>query len=130
MSPDDVLTEVKRSGIRGRGGGGFPTGVKWESCINAVKKTGNKPYVVCNADEGNPGAFLDRSIIEADSYRVIEGMLLGAYAIDSNEGYVYIRKEYPTALTCLEEAIKQAREYGLLGQNILGTDFSFDMNIR
>jgi NADH:ubiquinone oxidoreductase subunit F (NADH-binding)/(2Fe-2S) ferredoxin/NAD-dependent dihydropyrimidine dehydrogenase PreA subunit len=130
MSPDAVLSEVKRSGIRGRGGGGFPTGVKWESCIKASQETGHKPFVVCNADEGDPGAFMDRSIIEADPHRVIEGMLLGAYAIGSNEGYVYIRREYPLALKRLIKAIEQAREHGLLGQNILGTDFSFDINIH
>jgi NADH:ubiquinone oxidoreductase subunit F (NADH-binding)/(2Fe-2S) ferredoxin/Pyruvate/2-oxoacid:ferredoxin oxidoreductase delta subunit len=130
MTPDGVLSEVKRSGIRGRGGGGFPTGAKWESCINAVKKIGLKPYVVCNADEGDPGAFMDRSIIEADPHRVIEGMILGAYAIGSNEGYVYIRREYPLALKRLTKAIDQAREYGLLGKNILGTDFCFDINIH
>jgi NADH-quinone oxidoreductase subunit F len=130
LSPEQVLAEVKRSGIRGRGGGGFPTGVKWESCINAVNKSGNKPYVVCNADEGDPGAFMDRSIVEADVYRVLEGMVIGAYAIGSNEGYVYIRQEYPNALARLKNAISHAREYGLLGQNILGTEFNFDIHIH
>ncbi|MCP4602836.1 MAG: NADH-quinone oxidoreductase subunit F [Proteobacteria bacterium] len=130
MKPDDVLAQVKRSGLRGRGGGGFPTGVKWESCIAAVKKTDKEPVVVCNADEGDPGAFMDRSIIETDPHTVIEGMLLGAYAIGAKEGYVYIRKEYPLALERLGKAIDDACERGLLGENILGKDFSFSIKIH
>ncbi len=130
IQPDDILAEVNRSGIRGRGGGGFPTGVKWESCKSAAVKNGKVPYVVCNADEGDPGAFMDRSIIEADPHSVIEGMAIGARAIGAESGYIYIRKEYPLALDRLRKAIKQAREYGLLGQNILGTDFSFDISIH
>ncbi len=130
MQPDDILTEVNRSGIRGRGGGGFPTGAKWESCKLAAAAKGAPPYVVCNADEGDPGAFMDRSIIEADPHSVIEGMTIGARALGSTSGFIYIRKEYPLALERLRKAIKQAREYGLLGDNILGTDFSFDISIH
>jgi NADH:ubiquinone oxidoreductase subunit F (NADH-binding)/NAD-dependent dihydropyrimidine dehydrogenase PreA subunit len=121
---------VKRSGIRGRGGGGFPTGVKWESCISSAKKSQVAPYLVCNADEGDPGAFMDRSIIEADPHSVIEGMTIGAYAMGAKEGFVYIRKEYPLALARLKKAIEQARKHGLLGDNIFGSDFSFDINIH
>jgi NADH:ubiquinone oxidoreductase subunit F (NADH-binding)/(2Fe-2S) ferredoxin/Pyruvate/2-oxoacid:ferredoxin oxidoreductase delta subunit len=130
QKPGDVLDEVKRSALRGRGGGGFPTGVKWESCIEAVKKTGKAPVLVCNADEGDPGAFMDRSIIETDPHTVLEGMLLGAYAIGATEGFIYIRKEYPLALKRLEKAIVDARERGLLGEKIMGTDFSFDIQVH
>ncbi|UCE36390.1 MAG: 4Fe-4S binding protein [Thermoplasmata archaeon] len=130
MKPNEILNEVKTSGIRGRGGGGFPTGIKWESCISSAKKTDVAPYLVCNADEGDPGAFMDRSIIEADPHSVIEGMAIGAYAIGAKEGFVYIRKEYPLALERLRKAIQQARDYGLLGQKIFDTDFSFDINIH
>jgi NADH:ubiquinone oxidoreductase subunit F (NADH-binding)/(2Fe-2S) ferredoxin/NAD-dependent dihydropyrimidine dehydrogenase PreA subunit len=130
LKPAGVLAEVKRSGIRGRGGAGFPTGVKWESCIEAVGRTGKKPVLVCNADEGDPGAFMDRSIIETDPHAVLEGMCLGAFAIGASEGLIYIRKEYPLALERLEQAIAQARERGLLGQKILGSDFAFDVKIH
>jgi NADH:ubiquinone oxidoreductase subunit F (NADH-binding)/(2Fe-2S) ferredoxin len=125
MTPDQVIQEIKASGLRGRGGGGFPTGIKWETCKNAP---GDKRYVLCNADEGDPGAFMDRSTIESDPHAVIEGMCIGAYAIGSSEGYVYIRNEYPIALERLKIAIKQAREYGLLGKNIF--DKGFDLDIR
>jgi NADH:ubiquinone oxidoreductase subunit F (NADH-binding)/(2Fe-2S) ferredoxin len=128
--PDQIIQEVTKSGIRGRGGGGFPTGVKWKSCLEAVKKTGNAPYVICNADEGDPGCFADRSIIEADPHSVIEGMIIGAYAIGAHEGFVYIRKEYPLALQRLEKAILQARKKQLLGKNILDTGFDFDITIH
>jgi NADH:ubiquinone oxidoreductase subunit F (NADH-binding)/NAD-dependent dihydropyrimidine dehydrogenase PreA subunit len=121
-----VIQEIKKSGLRGRGGGGFPTGIKWETCKNMP---GDTHYVICNADEGDPGAFMDRSTIESDPHAVIEGMLIGAYAIGSSEGYVYIRNEYPIALERLQVAIKQAREYGLLGKNILNKDFDFDIRI-
>jgi NADH-quinone oxidoreductase subunit F len=127
---DEVISEVIRSGIRGRGGGGFPTGVKWQSCAKAVRERGEKPYVVCNGDEGDPGAFMDRSIVEADPHAVIEGMCIGAYALGAVEGFVYIRLEYPLALKRLRTAIAQAREWGLLGQDILGTDFCFDITIH
>ncbi len=130
MQPKDVVQEVIDSGIRGRGGGGFPAGIKWQSAVKAVQKRGMPPYVVCNADEGDPGAFMDRSIIEADPHAVLEGMMIGAYAIGASEGYIYIRKEYPLAMIRLEKAIGQAREKGLLGKNILGTDFCFDIHIH
>jgi len=126
MTPDEVIKEIKASGLRGRGGGGFPTGVKWETCKHAP---GDKRYVICNADEGDPGAFMDRSTIESDPHAVIEGMLIGAYAIGSSEGYVYIRNEYPIALERLHVAIGQAREYGLLGSKIFGKDFQFDITV-
>jgi (2Fe-2S) ferredoxin len=130
LQPDDILAEVKRSGIRGRGGGGFPTGLKWETCKNAATSINVPPYLVCNADEGDPGAFMDRSVIEGDPHSMIEGMIIGARALGANAGYVYIRKEYPLALKRLKIALDQAREYGLLGENILDSDFSFDINIH
>jgi NADH:ubiquinone oxidoreductase subunit F (NADH-binding)/(2Fe-2S) ferredoxin len=130
LEPATVLAEVKRSALRGRGGGGFPTGVKWQSCLDAVDKTGKPPVVVCNADEGDPGAFMDRSIIETDPHTVLEGMCLGAYALGATEGFIYIRKEYPLALERLEKALAEARERGLLGDGILGTGFSFDIRIH
>jgi NADH:ubiquinone oxidoreductase subunit F (NADH-binding)/(2Fe-2S) ferredoxin len=126
MTPEDVIREIKASGLRGRGGGGFPTGIKWETCKNVP---GDKRYVICNADEGDPGAFMDRSTIESDPHAVIEGMLIGAYAIGSSEGYVYIRNEYPIALERLQVAIGQARDYGLLGKSILGAPFDFDIRV-
>ena len=126
MTPDDVIREIKASGLRGRGGGGFPTGIKWETCKRAP---GDKRYVICNADEGDPGAFMDRSTIESDPHAVIEGMLIGAYAIGSSEGYVYIRNEYPIALERLQVALGQAREYGLLGKGIFDRDFDFDITV-
>ncbi len=130
MNPGEVIQEVIRSGIRGRGGGGFPAGVKWSSCVEAVEKTGQPPCVICNADEGDPGAFMDRSIIEADPHCVIEGMLIGAYAVGAAEGYIYIRKEYPLALKRLMTALDQARNQGLLGGNILETGFDFDITVH
>ncbi len=126
MSPDDVVDEVKTSGLRGRGGGGFPAGRKWESCANAED---TPHYVVCNGDEGDPGAFMDRSIMEGDPHSVLEGMIICAYAVGSREGYIYVREEYPLAVQNLQLAINQAKEYGLLGENIFGTDFSFDIRI-
>ena len=127
MSQEDVIEEIKKSGLRGRGGGGFPSGLKWEFTYNAV---GDQKYVVCNADEGDPGAFMDRSVLEGDPHSVIEAMAIAGYAIGSNMGYVYIRAEYPIAVNRLEIAMKQAKEYGLLGDNIFGTDFSFELEIR
>lgn len=127
MTPEQVIDWVKRSGLRGRGGGGFPTGLKWEF---AAKAPGDVKYVVCNADEGDPGAYMDRSILEGDPHSVIEAMAIAGYAIGSKQGYVYVRAEYPLAVKRLEIAINQAREYGLLGKNILGTDFEFDIEIR
>jgi NADH:ubiquinone oxidoreductase subunit F (NADH-binding)/(2Fe-2S) ferredoxin/NAD-dependent dihydropyrimidine dehydrogenase PreA subunit len=126
MTPDEVIREIKASGLRGRGGGGFPTGIKWETCKHAP---GDRRYVICNADEGDPGAFMDRSTIESDPHAVIEGMLVGAYAIGCSEGYVYIRNEYPIALQRLQIALKQAREYGLLGTGVLGQNFDFDIRV-
>ncbi|MBQ7850999.1 MAG: NADH-quinone oxidoreductase subunit NuoF [Clostridia bacterium] len=127
MSPDDVIQTILDSGLRGRGGGGFPTGLKWKFAKASVSE---KKYVCCNADEGDPGAFMDRSILEGDPHAVIEAMAIAAYAIGADQGYVYCRAEYPIAVKRLQIAIKQAREYGLLGKNIFGTDFSFDMDVR
>ena len=127
MAPEDIITEIKNSGLRGRGGGGFPTGLKWELCRKQQEKT---KYIICNADEGDPGAYMDRSIVEADPHSVIEGMLIGARAIGASEGYVYIRAEYPLAMERLEIAIKQAEEYGLIGENIFDTDFSFNIHVK
>ena len=127
MTPAEVIAEVKKSGLRGRGGGGFSTGTKWEF---AHKQPPGQKYMVCNADEGDPGAFMDRSILEGDPHSVVEGMAIGAYAIGANKGYVYCRAEYPIAVKRLNLAITQAKEQGLLGENILGTDFSFDLEVR
>ena len=127
MKPEEVLEEVKKSGLRGRGGGGFPTGRKWESCRNAA---GDKKYVICNADEGDPGAYMDRSLLEGNPHSVLEGMLIGAYTIGSDEGYIYVRNEYPLAVKHAEIAIDALKEVGLLGENILGTNFSFDIHIN
>jgi NADP-reducing hydrogenase subunit HndC len=127
MTPQEVVKEVKDSGLRGRGGAGFSTGTKWEICANVE---GDVKYVACNADEGDPGAFMDRSILEGDPHTVIEAMAIAAYAIGAKYGYIYVRAEYPMAVHRLSKAIEQARERGLLGHNILGTDFSFDLEIR
>jgi len=127
MSADDIVEEITKSGLRGRGGGGFGTGRKWGS---ARKAHGKPKYIICNADEGDPGAYMDRSIIEADPHSVIEGMLINGLAIHSSIGYVYIRTEYPLARNRLRIALEQAREYGLLGENILDSDFSFDIEIK
>ncbi|UCF97289.1 MAG: NADH-quinone oxidoreductase subunit NuoF [Spirochaetaceae bacterium] len=126
MTPEQVIEEIKASGLRGRGGGGFPTGKKWELCRNAP---GDVKYVICNADEGDPGAFMDRSIVESDPHALLEGMLIGAYAIGATQGFVYIRAEYPLALERLNRALEQAREYGLLGEEIFGTEFDFDISV-
>jgi NADH-quinone oxidoreductase subunit F len=127
MRPEDVVDEIKKSGLRGRGGGGFPTGLKLES---GLKAPGREKYLVCNADEGDPGAFMDRSILEGDPHSVIEGMLIEGYAIGASKGYVYVRAEYPLAVERLDDAIKAAREAGLLGKNILQSGFDFDLEIR
>lgn len=127
MSPESVIEEVKKSNLKGRGGAGFPTGVKWEAGRNSVAE--NK-FVVCNADEGDPGAFMDRSILEGDPHSVIEGMIIAGYAIGANKGYIYIRAEYPLAVERLEEAIKVAKKAGMLGKKILGSSFDFDLEIR
>lgn len=127
MTPEQVISTVKESGLRGRGGGGFPTGLKWEF---ASKSVDDQKYVLCNADEGDPGAFMDRSVLEGDPHSVIEAMAIAGYAIGANQGYIYVRAEYPIAVHRLQVAIGQAREYGLLGKNIFDTDFSFDLEIR
>ncbi|MDG6225747.1 MAG: NADH-quinone oxidoreductase subunit NuoF [Candidatus Thermoplasmatota archaeon] len=127
MAPPEVVSEVDRSGLRGRGGAGFPTGLKWKITMEAKA---NKKYVICNADEGDPGAFMDRNVLEGDPHRVIEGMTIGAYAVGSDEGYIYCRAEYPLAIKRLSIAIDQAKEKGFLGKNILGSDFSFDIHIK
>jgi len=126
LSPERIVEEIELSGLRGRGGGGFPTGRKWRSCRNAP---GTRKFVICNADEGDPGAYMDRSILEGNPHAVIEGMIIGAYAIGAHEGYVYVRKEYPLAVENLSKAIADAREYGILGESVLGTDFGFDIKI-
>ena len=127
MTPEEVIDVMLKSGLRGRGGAGFPTGMKWKF---AAASKSDKKYVCCNADEGDPGAFMDRSVLEGDPHVVIEAMAIAAYAIGADQGYVYCRAEYPIAVKRLQIAIKQAREYGLLGKNIFGTDFSFDMDVR
>jgi NADH:ubiquinone oxidoreductase, NADH-binding (51 kD) subunit len=127
MTPEQVIETVKKSGLRGRGGAGFPTGLKWEF---AYKSKNDQKYVCCNADEGDPGAFMDRSVLEGDPHSVIEAMAIAGYAIGSNQGYIYVRAEYPIAVKRLNIAIEQAKEYGLLGKNIFGTDFSFDLELR
>ena len=127
MTPEQVIDEIKKSGLRGRGGAGFPTGLKWEL---TMKAKGDKKYVCCNADEGDPGAFMDRSILEGDPHSIIDPMTIAGYAIGSDQGYIYVRAEYPIAVKRLQIAIDQAKEYGLLGKNIFGTDFSFDLELR
>ncbi|MDI6641170.1 MAG: NADH-quinone oxidoreductase subunit NuoF [Elusimicrobiota bacterium] len=143
MNPEEIIEEVKKSGLRGRGGAGFPTGRKWSACRNATselivhsseKNQLRTKYIICNADEGDPGAFMDRSLLEGNPHSVIEGMIIGAWAICGKtkykpQGYVYVRNEYPLAVKHLQIALEQAREYGFLGENILGTDFSFDIKI-
>ena len=126
MGPEKVIREIKKSGLRGRGGAGFPTGLKWEFCKNAE---GDVKYVVCNADEGDPGAFMDRSILEGDPHSVIEGMIIAGYAIGANEGYIYCRAEYPLAVKRLSRALSQAKEKRLLGERVLDSKFSFDINL-
>jgi len=127
MKPRDVIAEVKKSGLRGRGGAGFPTGLKWEFTAN---QESNRKYVICNADEGDPGAFMDRSAIEGDPHTILEGMIIGGYAIGAQKGIIYIRAEYPLAIARLEKAIAAAKKHGFLGQNILDSNFSFDIEIR
>jgi len=128
MKPEEVIEEIRQSGLRGRGGGGFPTARKWEACRNAPSSDGTR-YVICNADEGDPGAYMDRSLLEGNPHSVIEGMIIGAYVIGSHYGYVYVRHEYPLAVVNLGTALEQAREYGLVGENILGSGFDFDIKI-
>jgi len=126
MSPEEIITEMKASGLRGRGGAGFPTGLKWDFC---AKAPGDLKFILCNADEGDPGAFMDRSILESDPHSVLEGMIIGARAIGAHQGYIYVRAEYPLAIKRLHTAIAQAREYGLLGNDILGSGFDMDIDL-
>ena len=127
MTPDDVIDTMLKSGLRGRGGGGFPTGRKWAFAKASVS---DQKYVCCNADEGDPGAFMDRSILEGDPHSVLEAMAIAGYTIGADKGYIYVRAEYPVAVDRLKIAIAQAKEYGVLGKNIFGTDFSFDIELR
>ncbi|MCK4957152.1 MAG: NAD(P)H-dependent oxidoreductase subunit E, partial [Candidatus Cloacimonetes bacterium] len=127
MTSQETIDLVKASGLRGRGGGGFSTGMKWQFAHDAA---GDPKYIICNADEGDPGAFMDRSLLEGDPHRVLEGMMLAAYAVGANHGYFYIRAEYPLAIRRINNAIEQCREFGLIGKNILGTDFCFDAEVR
>jgi len=127
MSPEEVIAEIRQSRMRGRGGAGYPTGLKWETVYKYVN---DQKYVICNGDEGDPGAFMDRSVLEGNPHRVLEGMAIAAYAIGANKGYAYIRGEYPLAIKRIELAIKQAKKSGILGSNILGTPFSFDVEVR
>ncbi len=127
IKPDEIINIIKKSGLRGRGGGGFPTGRKWESCRKAE---GDRKYVVINADEGDPGAYMDRSILEGNPHSVLEGAIIGAYAIGANEGYIYVRMEYPLAVRHFRKALDDAREKGLLGKNILGSGFDFDIQVN
>ena len=126
LSPEAVIEKIKDSGLRGRGGGGFPTFRKWTECRSAP---GDEKYVICNADEGDPGAYMDRSVLEGNPHLVIEGMMIGAFAVGAQQGYVYVRNEYPLAVKHVKIAVEQAKEFGLLGDNILGSDFSFDVEI-
>jgi bidirectional [NiFe] hydrogenase diaphorase subunit len=127
MTPDEVVTEVKTSGLRGRGGGGYPTGLKWAT---VAKMPGEQKYVVCTAEEGDPGAFMDRAVLESDPHRVLEGMAIAAYAVGANHGYIYIRAEYPLAISRLQKAIDQAKTYQLMGSQIFGSPFDFKIDIR
>ena len=127
MSPEDVIEEIKKSGLRGRGGGGFPTGMKWQFAKASVS---DKKYVICNADEGDPGAFMDRSVLEGDPHKILEGMAVCGYAIGADEGYIYVRAEYPLAIKRLRIAIEQAEAMGMLGENIFGSGFSFKLHIK
>jgi NADH-quinone oxidoreductase subunit F len=127
MKPEIVIEEIRKSGLRGRGGAGFPTGIKWRVCRDAP---GTEKYLICNADEGDPGAFMDRALLESDPHSVLEGMVIGAYAIGATHGYIYIRAEYPLAIVRLRTALKQMREYGFLGNNILGSNLSFDIEVK
>jgi NADH:ubiquinone oxidoreductase subunit F (NADH-binding)/(2Fe-2S) ferredoxin len=129
MSPEDIIEEVSAAGLRGRGGAGFPTGTKWRLCSESVRKFGSG-YIICNADEGDPGAFMDRSVVEGNPHLLLEGMIIGAYAMDIHQGYVYIRAEYPLAVENLRLAIRQAESSGFLGENILGSGFDFSLSIR
>jgi bidirectional [NiFe] hydrogenase diaphorase subunit len=127
MNPAEVIEQVNKSGLRGRGGAGFPTGLKWGT---VAKARGDRKFVICNADEGDPGAFMDRSVLESDPHRVLEGMAVAGYAVGASQGYIYVRAEYPLAVKRLKDAIKQAERLGLLGHSIFGTTFSFNIEVR
>ena len=127
FTPEKVIDELKKSGLRGRGGAGYPTWMKWKACRASRS---NPKYIICNADEGDPGAYMDRSILEGDPYSIIEGMMIAAYAVGASKGYFYIRAEYPLAVQRIDEALTKCREVGLLGENILDSKFSFDIDIR
>ena len=127
MSPGDVISEIVRSGLRGRGGGGYPTGLKWSTVAKSIS---DNKYIICNADEGDPGAFMDRSVLESDPHRIIEGMSIAAYAVGADRGYIYVRAEYPLAIDRLKLALRQAKRSNLLGENVLGTGFNFNIEIR
>jgi NADH-quinone oxidoreductase subunit F len=127
MSPEQIIETITKSGLRGRGGAGFPAGVKWASCRKA---SGELKYVICNADEGDPGAYANRGLLESNPHSIVEGMIIGAFAIGANEGYIYVRTEYPLAVELMQKAVDDAREAGLLGDNVLGTDFSLDISIN
>ncbi|MGK7904432.1 MAG: NADH-quinone oxidoreductase subunit NuoF [Hormoscilla sp.] len=127
MSPEEVVQEITKSGLRGRGGGGYPTGLKWAT---VAKMPGDQKYVICNADEGDPGAFMDRSVLESDPHLVLEGMAIAAYAVGADHGYIYVRAEYPLAIERLQKAIKQGKKYGILGSQIFDTSFDFKIDIR
>jgi NADP-reducing hydrogenase subunit HndC len=129
QKPEEIIQIIQSSGLRGRGGAGFPTGMKWMFTARAKSEDGLK-YVCCNADEGDPGAFMDRSILEGDPHSVIEAMIIAGYAVGAHQGYIYVRAEYPIAVNRLQIAINQAREYGFLGKNIFGSGFDFDLEIR
>ena len=126
MKPEAIIKEVQRSGLRGRGGAGFPTGDKWKL---ARQSEGKIKYIICNADEGDPGAYMDRSILEGDPYSVLEGMLIAACAIGASEGYIYVRGEYPLAVIQITKAVSEARKLGFIGKNIFGSDFSFNVRV-
>jgi len=127
MTPSEVIDEMLASGLRGRGGGGFPTGLKWKFAHN---NESDQKFMICNADEGDPGAFMDRALLEGDPHSILEGLMIGGYAIGANKGYIYVRIEYPSAIEKLKIAIAQAKEFGLLGENIFGSGFDFDIEIR
>jgi bidirectional [NiFe] hydrogenase diaphorase subunit len=127
MTPSEVVDAITRSGLRGRGGAGYPTGLKWAT---VAKAEGDRKFVICNADEGDPGAFMDRSVLESDPHRVLEGMAIAAYAVGANQGYIYIRAEYPIAINRLQTAIRQAQSFGILGSQIFDSRFDFKIDIR
>src|SRR5690606_5473121 len=129
MTPAEVIDTLTRSGLRGRGGAGFPAGLKWGTVAKSQSPDGRK-FVICNADEGDPGAFMDRSVLESDPHRVLEGMAIAAYAVGASQGYIYVRAEYPLAIKRLKQAIKQADRLALIGPSIFGTPFSFNVEIR